>query len=349
VTVDPRPSRLFVSDNAAGIPPALMAAIAAANRGHAPAYGHDPWTEAATARVRDAFGGAAEVLFVFGGTGANAVGLRPFIDSYQAVICAASSHLWLDECGAPERFLGAKLVPVPSPDGKLTPTAVEPFLRGFGVVHHVQPGAISVAQPTEWGTVYTPEELRALGDLAHAHNMVLHVDGARLSNAAAALDLPLGAFGAAAGVDVLTFGGTKNGLLGGEAVILFDAGQAARAAFFRKQGMQLASKMRFIAAQFEALLTDPLWHRLAANANAMARLLGDGLADLPGTQVIHPVQTNVVFVAMAPAAMAALQARHPFHTWDQARSIGRIMTAWDTEPDDVTGFLEAAHEVLSAP
>lgn len=324
-----------------------MQALERANHGHALAYGDDPWTKATTARLREEFGGAAEALLVFGGTGANLVGLRPFVDSYQAVICAATAHIWLDECGAPERFLGAKLIPVPTEDGKLTPQAVLPYLRGFGVVHHVQPRVISVAQPTEWGTVYTPEELTKLAELAHDHGMVLHVDGARLANAAAALDLPLRAFGAATGIDVLTFGGTKNGLLAGEAVLFFDTERMAAAAFFRKQAMQLASKMRFLAVQFDALLTDRLWLRLASHANDMAKMLAAGLSNLPDVSLAQPIETNVVFAQMPADRMATLQARHQFHCWDEQRSIGRIMTAWDTQEADVEAFLHAAGEVLS--
>ena len=229
----------FASDNAAGVHPRVLAAIEAANTGHALAYGHDPETKAFQAHVREVFGAEAETLLVFGGSGANVLALRSLVDSYQSVVCAASSHVWNDECSAPERFVG-KLVPIATVDGKLTPDSVREVLRGFGDVHHAQPRAISVAQATEWGTVYRPDELAALSELAHAHDMVLHLDGARLSNAAAALGLPLGAFGREAGVDVLSFGGTKNGLLGAEAVIVFDPELARRAGFHRKQLMQLA-------------------------------------------------------------------------------------------------------------
>ncbi|HUH02027.1 MAG TPA: beta-eliminating lyase-related protein [Kofleriaceae bacterium] len=336
---------MFASDNAAGIHPRVLAAIEAANRGRALAYGHDGFTAAANARLREVFGATAEPLLVFGGTGANVLALRTMVDSYQSVVCAASSHVWVDECSAPERFVG-KLVPIATATGKLTPDAVREVLHGFGDVHHAQPRAISVAQATEWGTVYRPEELAALAELAHAHDMVLHLDGARLSNAAAALDLPLGAFGRDAGVDVLSFGGTKNGLLGAEAVIFFDPELARRAGFHRKQLMQLASKMRFLAVQIETRLEGELWRELASHANAMARRLGDGLAALPGITLTQPVETNAVFAALPPAAVAPMQAAGYFHMWDAARSIVRLMTAWDTEPAEVDAFLAAARQTL---
>jgi threonine aldolase len=336
---------MFASDNAAGIHPRVLAAIETANRGRALAYGHDAFTETANARLRETFGASAEPLLVFGGTGANVLALRTMVDSYQSVVCAASSHVWVDECSAPERFVG-KLVPIVTANGKLTPEAVREVLHGFGDVHHAQPRAISVAQATEWGTVYRPEELAALAEVAHAHDMVLHLDGARLSNAAAALGLPLGAFGRDAGVDVLSFGGTKNGLLAAEAVIFFDPELARRAGFHRKQLMQLASKMRFLAVQIETLLEGELWRELASHANAMARRLGDGLAALPGVTLTQPVETNAVFAALPPTAIAPMQAAGYFHMWDAARSIGRLMTAWDTEPAEVDAFLTAARQTL---
>jgi len=341
--------RSFASDNVAGVHPAIMAAFADANRDHALAYGHDQWTETAIDRLRQVFGATAEPQLVFGGTAANVLALRPFVDSFHSVLCARTSHLWMDECGAPERFFGCKLVPIASPDGKLTPELVRPELGVMGAVHHAQPRAISVAQATEWGTLYQPDELRALADLAHEHDMILHVDGARLANAAAALDLPLGAFGAEAGVDVLSFGATKNGAMFAEAVIYFDADVARRAGYLRKQGMQLASKMRFLAAQVDAMLAGELWRELAAHANAMATRLGDGLAPLAGVELVRPVQTNAVFARLPPAAIPTLQAHTFFHVWKPDQSICRLMTAWDTRTEDVDSFVAAATEALSTP
>jgi len=339
-------ARSFTSDNGAGVHPRVMAAIEAANRGHGRGYGHDRFTADAVERFRQVFGADAEVLFVFGGTGANVLALRALVDSYQAVVCAESSHLWRDECGAPERLVG-KLLPVRTDDGKLTPDAVRAELFGFGEVHHAQPRVISVAQATEWGTVYQPSELAALAELAREHDMLFHVDGARLANAAAALGVPLGALARDVGVDALSFGGTKNGILCGEAVIFFDRDIAARAAFHRKQTAQLASKMRFLAVQMAALLEDDLWRDLAANANAMARRLADGLAALPGVTLAQPVDSNAVFVALPPQSVPALQARTYFYVWDPARSIARLMASWDTEPGDVDDFVARAAEILT--
>jgi threonine aldolase len=341
--------RFFASDNAAGVHPAILDAIAAANGGHALAYGHDRWTERAARQVSDALGGAADVLFVFGGSGANVVALGALVESHGAVLCAESSHLWRDECAAPERFLGCKLMPIPAADGKLTPDLVQARLRGFGVVHHAQPRAISVAQPTEWGTLYTAGELRALADLAHRHGMVLHVDGARLTNAAAALGVPLRALAADARVDVLSLGGTKAGLLAGEAVVWFGGEATGRAEYVRKQAMQLPSKLRYVAAQFEALLAGELWRTVATHANAMAARLGAAIADLPGVTLAQPVQTNVVFAGVPSDRIARLQREAGyFHVWDPDRAIVRLMTAWDTSPDDVDAFARAAGGVLSA-
>lgn len=335
----------FASDNAAGIHPAILAAIERANQGHALGYGHDPWTARAIERVRAELGESAHPLLCLTGTGANALGLRAMVDSYQSVLCAETSHLWRDECAAPERFLGCKLVPIETEHGKLSVETVRPYLRGFGVVHHAQPRAISVAQPTEWGTLYSLDELRALADLAHEHDMVLHVDGARLCNAAAALDVPLGAFGADSGIDILCLGGTKLGLLAAEAVVLFDEQAARRAGFFRKQSMQLASKMRFVAVQIEALLCDELWRELAGNANVLARRLASGLESCRGVDIVRPVDTNAVFARLPPTAVEPLQHHAQFHVWDPAGPVARLMTAWDTTERDVDAFVDAARRV----
>jgi threonine aldolase len=332
----------LASDNVAPVHPAILAAIERANHGPAPSYGHDAWTDAAVSRFRSVFGDGTEVLVVANGTAANVLGLRARVDSYHAVLCAETSHLWRDECSAPEHFLGAKLVPIDSPDGKLTPELVRPFLRGFGFVHQAQPRAISVAQPTEWGTVYTEAELRALADLAHEHDMIFHVDGARLANAAVALGVPLGRLGADAGVDVLSFGGTKLGLLAAEAVLFFGPPSGGRSAFYRKQAMQLLSKLRFFSAQLEALLAGDLWHELAGHANAMATRLGAGLAAIDGFELVRPVQTNAVFVRMPETAVEPLRREADFYLWDPADSVARLMTAWNTEPEPIDRFVAAA-------
>lgn len=337
------PSRFsLASDNAAPVHPAVMAAIQRANEGPALAYGHDDWTEAAIERIRSVFGESTEALFVFNGTAANVLALRTVVDSYHAVLCAESSHLWRDECNAPEQVLRAKLVPIPTPDGKLSAELVEPYLRGNDAVHHAQPRVISIAQPTEWGTVYTAQEIRALADLAHANAMFLHVDGARFANAAVALDSTLGDLREAAAVDVLSFGGTKLGLLAADAVLLFDSGLADRAAFYRKQAMQLASKMRFIAVQFDEMLSNGLWRELARHANAMASRLAEGLTAINEFDIVRPVQSNAVFVRVPQLRLEPLQRVADFHVWDPDRSIVRLMTAWNTEPEQIDHFLAEA-------
>src|SRR5215216_4233060 len=248
--------RSFASDNNAGIHPEVIEAIAAANDGHVVAYGDDPFTERATKLFQKHFGPDVAVHFVFGGTGANVLGLKSIINSYQAVICAETAHVNVDECGAPENFTGCKLLTVQTPDGKLRVEQVKPLLHGVGVEHHVQPAVITISQATEMGTVYTKKELKTLAGFAHDHGMLLHVDGARLSNAAVSLHASLKEITADAGVDVLSFGGTKNGMMYGEAVIFFDKKLGADFKFIRKQGMHLPSKMRYISAQFEALLSN---------------------------------------------------------------------------------------------
>ena len=329
-------SRFFASDNGASVHPVVLEAIQAANRGSALAYGDDPWTHRAIEVLRGHFGEAAAVLPVFGGTGANVVALRAAVDSYQAILCPDVAHLNNDECGAPERILGCKLMPVVSRHGKIDPAAIEPLLWARGVVHYAQPRVISISQPTEWGTLYRLEELRALADFAHQHELLLHVDGARLPNAAAALGTSLGALITDAGVDLLSLGGTKCGLLGAEAVVLLRPELAERAGFFRKQCMQLPSKMRFISAQLEALFVGELWHQLAAHANAMASRLA---AALPTeVELAHPVETNALFARLSQAAISALSERFVFGAWPREAGLVRWMTAWDTRPEDVDAF-----------
>lgn len=340
--------RSFASDNNSGIHPAVVAALQAANAGDAVGYGDDPWTAAATARFRHLFGADAAVYFVFNGTGANVLGLSCVLEPFQAVLCARGAHIDVDECGAPERAIGCKLIPVATPDGKLTPALIAPHLTGFGVQHHVQPGAISIAQSTELGTVYTAAEIRAIADVAHAHRMVVHVDGARIANAAAALALPVRAFIRDAGVDVVSFGGTKNGLMLGEAVVLFEPRFAERAVYLRKQQMQLASKMRFIAAQFDALLAGDLWLANASQANRMAALLARRLGDVPEVAITRPVQANAVFAIVPRAIIAPLQQEYFFYVWDEARSEVRWMTSFDTTEADVAEFVAAVQRAVDA-
>ncbi|MFZ0158664.1 MAG: beta-eliminating lyase-related protein [Kineosporiaceae bacterium] len=335
----------LASDNYAAVHPEVMAALAAANEGHVPSYGADPVTERAIAAMRADLGADAEIGFVFNGTGANVVGLQLMLHPWQHVVCARTAHINVDECGAPERLIGAKLLDLETPDGKLTPEAVRAVHTGIGVEHHTQPRVVSISQSTELGTVYTAEEIGALADTAHSLDMYLHLDGARIANAAAGLDAALATVTCDAGVDVMSFGGTKNGLLGGEAVVVFADELKPAFPFVRKQFMQLGSKGRFIAAQFLALFTGELWRRNALHANAMAARLHDRIAGLDGVRVTQARQANVVFATLPPAVVAPLQAVAPFYLWNEDTTEARLMCSWDTTPAQVDGFAAALREL----
>lgn len=338
--------RGFASDNHAGVHPEVMAAIAAANEGHAAAYGGDPWTARAEERFRERFGPAAEAFPVFNGTGANVLCLEALTRPWEGVVCARTAHLNVDECGAPERA-GRKLLVVDTPDGRLTPELVEPLLVRIGDEHVVQPRVISITQSTELGTVYPPEAVAALAEWAHAHGMLLHVDGARLCNAAAALDVPLRALTTDVGVDALSFGGTKNGVMGAEAVVLLREEVADGFRYRRKRAMQLASKMRYVSAQLDALLTGDLWKRSAANANAMARRLFAAVQHLPAVTVTQPVEANAVFAVLPAEATERLQQDWPFYVWDDNSGEVRWMCSWDTAAEDVDAFARDLEAVLT--
>jgi threonine aldolase len=337
--------RGFASDNAATIHPEVLAAIERVNAGHAFGYGHDRFTEALAASFRRHFGERAVAFAVWGGTGANVLCLRAACQPWEAVVCPETAHLNADECGAPEAIAGVKLLTAATDDGKLSPAAIERRLGREGDEHAVQPRVVSVSQCTELGTVYTVAELRAITELAHARGLLVHVDGARLANAAASLGLSLGAITTDVGVDMLSFGGTKNGLLGAEAVVFLEPELAGGFEFLRKQSMQLASKMRFLSAQLDALLADELWLRNAGHANAMATLLAERVGNLAGVTITRPVQANAVFAVVAPEAVSALQERYDFYVWDEATSEVRWMCSWDTTEDDVDGFARAVAEV----
>jgi threonine aldolase len=339
--------RTFASDNCAGIHPQVLAAISDANVGHVPSYGGDPVTSEATELFRHHFGDDAEVYFTFNGTGANVVGLQSLLRPFEAVICATSAHINEDECGAPERFLGSKLVAVPAPDGKLTPDLVEAAVTGVGDEHRVQPRVVSITQSTEVGTCYTVAEVAALAQRVHQLDMWLHVDGARLSNAAAHLGVGLGAFGSGSGVDVLSYGATKNGAMGAEAVVSFHPDAHSSLRFIRKQSMQLASKMRFVAAQFGALLSDGLWRDNAAHANEMAGRLADGVAPIPGVTIAYPVEANAVFAVLPGAVTEELQRQYPFYVWDRPAGVVRWMTSFDTTEHDVDEFVALVSRLMA--
>jgi threonine aldolase len=334
-------ARGFASDNAATIHPEVLQAIAAANTGHAFGYGHDDYTRAVEERFTGVFGEQARTFFVFNGSGANVLCLRAACRPWEGAIVSDSAHLHVDEGGAPEAIAGVKLLVARGEQGKLTPEAVERLITRIGDEHAVQPRVVSITQATELGTVYSPQEIVAIAVLAHEHGLLVHVDGARLANAAAALGCSLRELTTDAGVDLLSFGGTKNGLLLGEAVVVLEPSLADAMPYLRKQTLQLASKMRYVAAQFDALLTDELWRRGAAHANAMAERLASAVADLNGVEITRPVQASAVFATLPPAATVALQERFDFYTWDEAIGEVRWMCSWDTTEADVDEFAAA--------
>jgi threonine aldolase len=333
------PRRSFASDNNAGVHPEIVEAIRAVNEGHVVAYGDDEITARAVKLFKKHFGKDIEVFFVFGGTGANVLGLKAITQTFNAVICAETAHVNVDECGAPEKFTGCKLISLPTPDGKLRLEQLEPLVHVFGNEHHVQPRVVSISQATEMGTVYQKDELKAIAKFAHANNMLLHVDGARLANAAASLNVSLKAITVDAGVDVLSFGGTKNGMIYGEAVVFFDPKLARDFKYIRKQGMHLPSKMRFISAQFETLLSGDLWHRSAAHANRMARLLGSELEKVSPITLTQKVEANGVFAVLPKQFIPLLQKKYFFYVWNEAISEVRLMCSFDTTEEDIHEFV----------
>jgi threonine aldolase len=339
--------RGFASDNSATIHPEVLAAIARANVGHAYGYGHDELTRAVEQRFREHFGERARAYPVWGGTAANVLSLRASCRPWEAVICAETAHLNVDECGAPEAIAGVKLLLAATEDGKLSTDAVDARIERLGDEHAVQPRVVSISQCTELGTVYGADELRALAALVHERGLLLHMDGARLSNAAAALGVSLREATAEVGVDVLSFGGTKNGLLGAEAVVFLNPELGDGFEYLRKQSLQLASKMRFLAAQLDALLTDELWLRCAAQANAMAALLAERVGGVPAVTVTRSVQTNAVFARMpSREAIVALQREYDFYVWDERADEVRWMCSWDTTEEDVERFASALAAVV---
>jgi threonine aldolase len=340
------PRKSFGSDNHAGAHPAVMRAIVEANVGDAVAYGADQWTAHAVGEIKRLAGAEGEVYLALNGSGANVLGLGLLLGRHESVICAESAHINTDECGAAERILGTKLLTVPSSDGKITPELIATRLAGRGDEHFAQPGVVAVTQSTEFGTCYSLAELRAIRDFCRANRLRVYLDGARLANAAAYLGCSLAELADCA--DVLSFGGTKNGALGVEAVIVMRPDDAVNARYLRKQHMQLSSKMRFLGAQFSALLTDDLWLRNAAHANGMAVRLADGLADLAGVEVVYPVQSDVVFARLEQKHIEKMRQMWTFHVWDESSSVVRWMTAFDTQESDVDAFLTDVAAVTGA-
>jgi threonine aldolase len=342
--------KAFASDNWSGVCPEIMEALQQANTGHVEAYGeeNDRVTRQAERKFREHFGEDARVFFVYNGTAANVLGTTHLLRSFQALVTAKSAHINEDECGAPENFGGIKILEIETDDGKITPEQIEPFLHSIGFQHHVQPKVVSISEVTEKGTVYRPEEIKALADFAHQHDMWLHMDGARLSNAVVSLGTSFHELTADAGVDVLSFGGTKNGLMFGEAVVFLNKKLADNFLYTRKQGMQLHSKMRYISVQFERYLTDDLWKKNAANANRMARYLEQKLRAFPQVHITRAVQANGVFAILPEKMIPALQAEYFFHIWDETVSEVRLMCSWDTQPEDIDGFIKVLERLLKA-
>jgi len=345
--------RALASDNYSGAHPEVLEQLAKANLDHVPAYGNDPVTERAIAVIRRHLGEQAQVFIVFNGTGANVVGLQSLMQTWEAVVCASTAHINVDEAGAPEKLLGSKLLDLPKPDGKLTAADIEGLQWRVGDIHQSQPKVVLITQSTEYGTVYAPDEIRAIADAAHARGLYLYMDGARIANAAAGLGVPLRAITTDAGVDAMSLGGTKNGAIGAEAVVILNGELNAtldlhgRLGFIRKQYMQLSSKMRFASAQFIALLDGDLWSRNAGHANAMAQRLAAGASSLPGVRITQQVQANAVFATLPAPAISALQQHTPFYVWDEAACEVRWVCSWDTTPQDVDAFIDHAASVLA--
>ena len=339
--------RGFASDNNAGVHPEIMKAIESVNSGHTIAYGDDPYTASAVNKIKSILGEKVQPYFVFTGTAANVLGLDAITKPYHSIICAETSHIHEDECGAPERWTGCKLLSLESPDGKLSPASIEKHMYGIDFEHHSQPRVISITQSTEMGTVYTPDEIRAITDYAHDRNMLVHMDGARISNAAASLETGFREFTVDAGVDILSFGGTKNGMMYGEAVVFMSEEYAYDFKYLRKQGMQLASKMRYIAAQFERFLDDEVWLKNASHANRMARVLEAEVMKIDGIRITQPVQSNAVFAILPKEFIPILQEAFFFYVWKEATGEVRWMCSYDTTEEDVINFSSLIRKVIN--
>ena len=338
--------RSFASDNYSGVHPEVLEAVAAANGGHQVSYGEDVYTERLQEVLAGHFGRPVEAFPVFNGTGANVVALQSMLPRWGAVVCTSNAHIHCDENGAPERMAGIKLLTVDVPDGKLTPALIDQQAWGWGDEHRAQPLAVSITQTTELGTAYSPEEIAAICDHAHERGMRVHLDGARIANAAASLGVPISAFTSDVGVDVVSFGGTKNGMLLGEAVVVLDPAASDGLIYLRKMSMQLASKMRFISAQLIALYEGDLWLRSASHSNAMAQRLADGVRGLPGVEITQPVQANGVFVIVPDDVTEQLRKRFRFYDWDVARGERRWMCSFDTTEADVDAFVSELRSLV---
>lgn len=335
----------FASDNYSGVHPKIMEAILAANSTHQISYGDDEITEQTNKLFREKFGNV-EVLYVFNGTGANVVSLKCALLPFQSIICTDSAHILVDECGAPTQSIGSSIISIPSQNGKLTPEMILPHLATIGNVHHTQPKVISISQSTELGTIYTVEELKSLSEFVHSHNLYLHVDGARLSNAVSSLGCTLKEATADCDIDIMSFGGTKNGLMMGEAILIFNEELKKNAPFFHKQSAQLYSKNRFLSAQFKALLEDDLWFQLASHANSMAKKLAEMSSQIEEVKITQKVEANGVFVTIPPYAVEPLRAIYPFYNWNKTTNELRWMCSFDTTEEEVFSFVDKLKELI---
>jgi threonine aldolase len=338
--------RGFASDNNAGVHPEVLKEIQAVNVGHTIGYGSDIYTDRAKELFRSHLGESAEIFFVFNGTAANVLGLSGVTRPWNSVITAFTAHIEQDECGAPEKFSGCKVLTVDTLDGKMKPEMLARHMHGFDFEHHSQPKVISITQATEMGTVYSVNEIKELSEFAHKHNMLLHVDGARIANAAVSLNLPFRAFTTDAGVDILSFGGTKNGMMFGEAVCFLKPGLSDNFKYIRKQGMQLASKMRFISAQYIAYFNNELWKRCASHSNNMAGLLYEKIKDIKGLAVTQPVQSNGIFVIIPTRVADKLKSSFFFYPWNESTSEYRWMASWDTTEEDINDFADLVRKEM---
>ncbi len=336
----------FASDNNSGVHPEIMQAIVDANHGHSIGYGDDFWTEKAINDFKKVFGNDIDVYFVFTGTAANTLGLTAVTNSFNGIICAESSHINIDECGAPENFSGCKLIDIKAENGKLCIKDIEQHLHLLHDEHHVQPKVISITQTTELGTLYSIKEIKELANFAHKNNLLLHLDGARISNAAVKMNLSLKEMTKDCGVDFMSFGGTKNGMMYGEAIIFFNTELSESFKYYRKQGMQLASKMRYISAQFSAFFENDLWKKNALQANKMASLLENEIKKISGFEIVYPVQSNAIFVKMPKKYIKPLQDKFFFYIWDEEENIVRWMCSFDTDKQDVFRFISVIKKIV---
>ena len=341
------PKSSFASDNTSGIVPEVLQALIEANDGPAISYGEDPITSELRIAMNDLFDREVTTLLAWGGTGANIVGLQAMINSWEAIICTSSAHINVDECAAPEKFLGAKLIDIKSEDAKLSPVSLKKELEILGVVHHAQPGAISVTQSTEYGTLYSVQELKEVIALAKEAGLRVHMDGARIANAAAALQVPIAEFTCDLGVDILSFGGTKNGMAYGEAIIVFNEELVGAAEYIQKQSAQLPSKMRYIAAQFLAMLKNDLWLKHAAHANEMAQLLVQGISSIENVELTQETQVNAVFAKLPKESIETLREWSYFYDWERENEV-RWMTSYSTTTEDVERLIDGIKLSISS-